>query len=135
MHTIKLMLINYLPNFYSSKLCIKVICTSYDIPKTETQNQFGGRARGVTGSDRSALPSPTCRKPYIFFSFIIYVYNLSLRKTICTQLVVYRKKLYIQLVVREKYIHISCYANNCAYKLYSSTHHQIYAHKLSDKIL
>jgi hypothetical protein len=33
MHTIKLMLINYLTKFYNSKLCVKVICTSYDIPK------------------------------------------------------------------------------------------------------
>jgi hypothetical protein len=35
MHAIKLMLINYLTKFYNSKLCVKVIYTSYDIPKTE----------------------------------------------------------------------------------------------------
>jgi hypothetical protein len=36
MHTIKLMLINYLIKFYNSKLCVKVICTNYDIPKIES---------------------------------------------------------------------------------------------------
>jgi hypothetical protein len=36
MHAIKLMLIIYLTKFYSSKLYVKVICTSYDIPKTES---------------------------------------------------------------------------------------------------
>jgi hypothetical protein len=36
MHAIKLMLINYLTKFYNSKLCVKVICTSYDIPKIES---------------------------------------------------------------------------------------------------
>jgi hypothetical protein len=36
MHTIKLMLINYLTKLYNSKLCVKVICTSYDIPKIES---------------------------------------------------------------------------------------------------
>jgi hypothetical protein len=35
MHTIKLMLINYLTKFYNSKLYVKVIYTSYDILKTE----------------------------------------------------------------------------------------------------
>jgi hypothetical protein len=32
----KLMLINYLTKFYKSKLYVKVICTSYDIPKAES---------------------------------------------------------------------------------------------------
>jgi hypothetical protein len=81
MHDIKLMLINYLTKFYSSKLCIKVICISYDIPKTEMQNQLGGRSHGATGSDRPVLPGshlPQTMHLFSFFSFIIYVYNLSL---------------------------------------------------------
>jgi hypothetical protein len=36
MHAIELMLINYPTKFYNSKLCVKVICTSYDIPKIES---------------------------------------------------------------------------------------------------
>jgi hypothetical protein len=75
------------------------------------QNQLGGRSHGATGSDRPVLPGshlPQTMHLFFLFSFIIYVYDLSLQKKICTRLVVYRKKLYIQLiqlVVREKYTH------------------------------
>jgi hypothetical protein len=41
MHAIKLMLINYLTKFCNSKLCVKVVYTSYDILKIKiTQENF-----------------------------------------------------------------------------------------------
>jgi hypothetical protein len=68
MHAIKLMLINYLTKFYNSELCVKVICTSYDIPKNrklcrnilfpkmEIRKEKEPVARGAP-SDRSLVSS------------------------------------------------------------------------------
>jgi hypothetical protein len=47
------------------------------------QNQLGGRSRGATGSDRPMLPGshlPQTMHLFFLFSFIIYVYDLSLQK-------------------------------------------------------
>jgi hypothetical protein len=74
MHSIELMLINYLTKFYNSKLYVKVICISYVIknkklcmkilfPKTEIRKEKEPVARGasMTGSLIScALFPPRC---------------------------------------------------------------------------
>jgi hypothetical protein len=96
MHAIELMLINYLTKFYNSKLCVKIMRTSYDIPKTESYvGTFCFRKWKFAKRKNRSLGAPSDRSLVSSAPYAIGVRQLK-RQFFQPTIAPYRTSLYFQ---------------------------------------